>query len=133
MPSFLPALAQSDVARLRSIVVNSLYGSKEIFLRELLSNANDALEKLRLTSLMDRDLFAGPGELNMTIAAERDPAEVGGVGRLVLRDTGIGMSPDELKTCVPGLSHSCCWAGASCSSSFAQELPLSRRVRSGLG
>lgn len=92
---------QSDVARLRSIVVNSLYGSKDIFLRELLSNANDALEKLRLTGLTDPTVVVGSGELNVTISAISgsggDEAEP---GKLVLRDTGIGMRSDELKMCV---------------------------------
>ncbi|KAL7410302.1 Hsp90 protein-domain-containing protein [Mrakia frigida] len=88
---------QSDVSRLRNIVVNSLYGTKSIFLRELLSNSNDALEKLRLTSLIDKDVAIGFGELNVTIRAERDPAEIGGIGRLVIHDTGIGMTPEELK------------------------------------
>ncbi|CED84457.1 Endoplasmic reticulum glucose-regulated protein (GRP94/endoplasmin), HSP90 family [Phaffia rhodozyma] len=88
---------QSDVSRLRSIVVNSLYGSKSIFLRELISNANDALEKLRITSLKDQHVTIGLGELNVTIRAEPDKSESGGVGRLIIHDTGIGMTPEELQ------------------------------------
>ncbi|KAF6762628.1 heat shock protein Hsp90 [Ephemerocybe angulata] len=78
---------QSDVARLRKIVINSLYSHKEIFLRELVSNANDALEKLRITSLKEP-------ELNITIKAI--PEEGGKGGKIIIRDTGIGMSPEEL-------------------------------------
>jgi heat shock protein beta len=61
------------------------YPTKSIFLRELLSNANDALEKLRLTSLQDHDTFIGVGELNITIRAEPDREEQGGVGRLIVK------------------------------------------------
>jgi hypothetical protein len=123
-PSLRLFLVQSDVSRLRNIVVNSLYKNKAVFLRELLSNANDALEKLRLTSLTDKDVAIGHGELNVTIRAEKDTHEVGGLGRLIIHgqsnqtvlnkstaklnisffdaafdelDTGIGMTPEELK------------------------------------
>ncbi|ORX37937.1 hypothetical protein BD324DRAFT_409240 [Kockovaella imperatae] len=57
---------ESDITRLRSLVIHSLYSHKDVFLRELLSNANDALEKLRLTALTDRHVMSG-GEANVTI------------------------------------------------------------------
>ena len=60
------------------------YGTKSIFLRELLANSNDALEKLRLTSLTDKEVAIGYGELNVTIKAEKDSSEVGGLGRLII-------------------------------------------------
>ncbi|TFK75925.1 HSP90-domain-containing protein [Pluteus cervinus] len=85
---------QSDVARLRKIVINSLYSHKEIFLRELISNANDALEKLRIVSLTNKDAWDGASPLNITIKAYKD--EDGKGGKLVVTDTGIGMSKDEL-------------------------------------
>ncbi|KAF8165360.1 Hsp90 protein-domain-containing protein [Crassisporium funariophilum] len=85
---------RSDVARLRKIVINSLYSHQEIFLRELLSNANDALEKLRLTALTDKTVWDGTNPLNITIKADKD--EDGKGGRIVIADTGIGMSPEEL-------------------------------------
>ncbi|KAF4619633.1 hypothetical protein D9613_005093 [Agrocybe pediades] len=85
---------QSDVARLRKIVINSLYSHQEIFLRELISNANDALEKLRLVSLTDKSVWDGSNPLNITIKAVKD--EDGKGGRLIISDTGIGMSPEEL-------------------------------------
>ncbi|KAL7423848.1 hypothetical protein Q5752_001432 [Cryptotrichosporon argae] len=84
---------ESDIARLRSLVIHSLYSHKDVFLRELLSNANDALEKLRITALTDRDVMRA-GEANVTIEVALD--EGGKTGQLVIRDTGIGMSKDEL-------------------------------------
>ncbi|KAF9534344.1 Hsp90 protein-domain-containing protein [Crepidotus variabilis] len=84
----------SDVARLRKIVINSLYSHQEIFLRELISNANDALEKLRLTALTDKSVWDGSDPLNITIKAVKD--EDGKGGRLIISDTGIGMTPEEL-------------------------------------
>ncbi|PBK72579.1 HSP90-domain-containing protein [Armillaria solidipes] len=86
---------QSDVARMRKIVINSLYSHKEVFLRELISNANDALEKLRLVSLTDKTVWDGSDPLNITIKAEK--SEDGSEGTLIITDTGIGMSPEELK------------------------------------
>ncbi|GMK55180.1 hypothetical protein CspeluHIS016_0202360 [Cutaneotrichosporon spelunceum] len=83
---------RSDIARLRSLVINSLYSHKDVFLRELLSNANDALEKLRLESLTNRGILSG-GEPNITISIE---SEDGKTGRLIVRDTGIGMNRTEL-------------------------------------
>ncbi|KAF8974761.1 Hsp90 protein-domain-containing protein [Flammula alnicola] len=90
---------QSDVARLRKIVIN-----REIFLRELLSNANDALEKLRLTALTDKSIWDGSDPLNITIKAV--PDEDGKNGRLIISDTGIGMSPEELTTNLGTLAKS---------------------------
>ncbi|KAG8732134.1 hypothetical protein FRC11_000559, partial [Ceratobasidium sp. 423] len=85
---------QSDVSRLRNIVVNSLYSHKDVFLRELISNANDALEKLRLISLTDKSYQIPDSPLNITIKLVKD-AEGSG-GRVIITDTGIGMTADEL-------------------------------------
>ncbi|KAI0268205.1 Hsp90 protein-domain-containing protein [Gloeopeniophorella convolvens] len=85
---------RSDVARLRGIVINSLYSHRDVFLRELISNANDALEKLRLTSLTNKEVWDGVSSLNITIKAVK--GENGSNGRLIITDNGIGMTPDEL-------------------------------------
>ncbi|PFH52710.1 hypothetical protein AMATHDRAFT_73847 [Amanita thiersii Skay4041] len=90
---------QSDVARMRKIVIN-----REIFLRELISNANDALEKLRLVSLTNKSAWNGVDPLNITINAIKD--EDGKGGRIIISDTGIGMSPEELKTNLGTLAKS---------------------------
>ncbi|KII94772.1 hypothetical protein PLICRDRAFT_99110 [Plicaturopsis crispa FD-325 SS-3] len=95
---------QSDVARLRKIVVNSLYSHRDIFLRELVSNANDALEKLRLTALTDKSVLEGAEDLNITIKAVKN--EDGPGGRIIITDTGIGMTPEELKTTLGTLAKS---------------------------
>ncbi|KAJ6484984.1 Hsp90 protein-domain-containing protein [Mycena vitilis] len=104
---------QSDVARLRKIVINRqpfdaqhhlIHEYRDIFLRELISNANDALEKFRLTALKDKSIWDGKDPLNVTIKAIRN--EDGKGGRIVISDTGIGMSPDELTTNLGTLAKS---------------------------
>lgn len=95
---------QSDVTRLRKIVINSLYSHRDIFLRELLSNANDALEKLRLISLTDKQVSDPEQPLNITIKAVKD--EEGSGGRIIITDYGIGMTPEELTTNLGTLAKS---------------------------
>lgn len=95
---------QSDVARLRKIVVNSLYSNRDIFLRELISNANDALEKLRIVALTEKDVWDGASPLNVTIKAEPNPDGKG--GRIIITDTGIGMNAEELTTNLGTLAKS---------------------------
>ncbi|WWC93052.1 uncharacterized protein L201_008016 [Kwoniella dendrophila CBS 6074] len=86
---------ESDITRLRSLVIHSLYSHKDVFLRELLSNANDALEKLRLVSLTDRSVLSA-GEGNVTIEINLNEENNGKTGQIIIRDTGIGMTKDEL-------------------------------------
>jgi heat shock protein beta len=95
---------QSDVARMRKIVINSLYSHKDIFLRELISNANDAIEKLRLTALTNKSIWDGVSPLNITIKAIKN--EDGSGGRIIISDTGIGMTPEELTTNLGTLAKS---------------------------
>ena len=81
---------QAEVNQVLSIVVNSLYSHPEIFLRELISNASDALDKLSFKSLTEHELLGEDQELRIEIIANPD-------GRtLLIRDNGIGMSHDEL-------------------------------------
>ncbi|KAG8755444.1 hypothetical protein FRC14_004039 [Serendipita sp. 396] len=95
---------QSDVARLRKIVIESLYSHREVFLRELISNANDAIEKLRLTALKDKTIWDGSAPLNITLQLIK--GEEGSDGKLIISDTGIGMTPQELKTNLGTLAKS---------------------------
>jgi len=89
---------------MRKIVVNSLYSHREIFLRELISNSNDALEKLRLVSLTDKSIIDSADPLNITIKAIKN--EDGNGGKLVITDTGIGMSPEDMVTNLGTLAKS---------------------------
>jgi molecular chaperone HtpG len=80
---------QAEVRELLQLMIHSLYSHREIFLRELISNASDANDKLRFLSLSDPSLLGQEGELAIWIDA--DPA----AGTLTIRDNGIGMSREE--------------------------------------
>ena len=81
---------QTEVKQLLHLMVHSLYSNKEIFLRELISNASDAADKLAFLALQDDTLYEGDGDLRITI--EADKAQ----GTLTLRDNGIGMNRDDV-------------------------------------
>ncbi len=81
---------KAEVNEVLSIVVNSLYSHKEIFLRELISNASDALDKLAFQSLTDHSLLGDDQEMRIDLI----PNEASGT--LTIRDNGIGMNHDEL-------------------------------------
>lgn len=73
------------------LIINSLYKTREIFLRELISNASDALDKIRFLSLTDPEAIAAKPELDITIAADHDKKT------LVITDSGVGMTRQQLK------------------------------------
>ena len=81
---------QAEVSKLLGLMANSLYRDKEIFLRELISNASDACDKLRYAAITQPDLLGDDAALQVTITPDRK----GGV--LVIADNGIGMNHDEL-------------------------------------
>jgi molecular chaperone HtpG len=82
---------QAEVAKLLDIVVHSLYSNREIFLRELISNASDACDKLRYAALTESKLLEdGGAEFAIHLAADK------AAKTLAIRDNGIGMSRDEL-------------------------------------
>lgn len=72
------------------------YDPRDIFIRELISNANDAIEKLRLTSLKDKSIWDGSNPLNITLKLVKPEGDQ--PGRIIISDTGIGMTPEELTT-----------------------------------
>jgi len=81
---------QAEVNRLMDIIINSLYKNKEVFLRELISNASDALDKLRFVSLSSPEALGENRELEIKISFDED------LKTLTIRDTGIGMTRNEL-------------------------------------
>ena len=81
---------QAQVGRLLEIVANSFYSHKEIFLRELISNASDACDRLRYAALTTPELLESDGDLKISLAVEK------AAPRLTITDNGIGMTHDEL-------------------------------------
>ena len=81
---------QTEVRQLLRLMIHSLYSNKEIFLRELISNASDAADKLRFESLADPDLLGGETDLSIRIEVDKDKQQ------LSIIDNGIGMSRAEL-------------------------------------
>ena len=81
---------QTEVQQLLHLMIHSLYSNPEIFLRELISNASDACDKLRFEALGDSGLYEGEGELRIELAVDR------AARTLTVRDNGIGMSRQEV-------------------------------------
>ncbi|KAG2629640.1 hypothetical protein PVAP13_3KG460900 [Panicum virgatum] len=81
---------QAEVNRLMDLIVHSLYSNKEVFLRELVSNASDALDKLRYLSVTDPELLKDGPELDIRIQTDKDN------GIVTITDSGIGMTKQEL-------------------------------------
>ncbi len=81
---------QTEVNQLLHLMIHSLYSNKEIFLRELISNASDACDKLRFQALSDDSLMEGDAELKVEVTYDKDARTV------TIRDNGIGMSRDEV-------------------------------------
>ena len=81
---------QTEVKQLLDIVIRSLYSNKEIFLRELISNASDAADKLRFEALANDDLYEGDTELKIRVAFSKKARTV------TVSDNGIGMSRSEV-------------------------------------
>ncbi|GHG37057.1 MULTISPECIES: molecular chaperone HtpG [Amycolatopsis] len=91
---------QSEARQLLQLMIHSIYSNKDTFLRELVSNASDALDKLRLESYRDKDLEADTSDLH--IAIETDPE----ARTLTVRDNGIGMTRDEVVALIGTIAKS---------------------------
>ena len=81
---------EAEVTQLLKLMIHSMYSNREVFLRELVSNASDAIDKLRFEALSDEELFEGQTDLQIEIEIDADE------NALILRDTGIGMSREEV-------------------------------------
>ena len=91
---------QAEVKQLLDIVIHSLYTNKEIFVRELISNASDALEKQRHLQITEREIFDDALELEINITTD-DTANT-----ITIQDFGLGMSRDELVENLGTIAHS---------------------------
>src|SRR3954462_7735750 len=91
---------QAEARQLLQLMVHSIYSNKDVFLRELVSNASDALDKLRLAVLRDDSLDADTSDLHIGIELDQDART------LTVRDNGIGMSYDEVGKLIGTIANS---------------------------
>ena len=91
---------KTEVNQILDLMIHSLYSHKEIFLRELISNASDALDKARYESLLNSDLKETKGDWKIKITVDKD------AGTLIVSDNGIGMSRDEAIEALGTIAHS---------------------------
>lgn len=81
---------QAEAKQVLQLMIHSLYSNKEIFMRELVSNGSDALDKLRFAALSDDSLYESDGDLHIEVDLDKE------AGTITIRDNGIGMDRDEV-------------------------------------
>jgi molecular chaperone HtpG len=91
---------KTEVKHLLDLMIHSLYSHKEIFLRELISNASDAIDRAQYESLTDSDIMENESEWRIQITADKD------AGTLTVSDNGIGMTKDEIIEALGTIAHS---------------------------
>lgn len=91
---------KTEVNQIMDLMIHSLYSHKEIFLRELISNASDALDKARYEALLNSELMGTKGDWKIRISADK------GAGTLVVSDNGIGMDKEEAIEALGTIAHS---------------------------
>src|SRR5919205_1663911 len=91
---------QSEARQLLQLMIHSIYSNKDTFLRELISNASDALDKLRLEAFRDKDLEVDTSDLHIDIEVDKEQRT------LTVRDNGIGMSRDEVVALIGTIAKS---------------------------
>ncbi|MEN8214664.1 MAG: ATP-binding protein, partial [Pseudomonadota bacterium] len=91
---------QTEVSQILNLVIRSLYSNKEIFLRELISNASDAAEKLRFEALSDDALYEGDADLSIRVNIDKENRT------LTISDNGIGMNRDEVAANIGTIARS---------------------------
>ncbi|MFT4614383.1 MAG: molecular chaperone HtpG, partial [Bacteroidia bacterium] len=80
---------QTEAKQLLHLMIHSLYSNREIFMRELISNASDAIDKLRFAALADETLLEGQADYAVTVDVDKD------ANTITISDNGIGMTRDE--------------------------------------
>ena len=91
---------KTESKKLLDLMINSIYTNKEIFLRELISNASDAVDKLYFKSLTDTTIAVSKDDLSINVAFDKDARTI------TVSDTGIGMTREELETNLGTIAHS---------------------------
>ncbi|APU21586.1 molecular chaperone HtpG [Actinoalloteichus sp. GBA129-24] len=91
---------QSEARQLLQLMIHSIYSNKDTFLRELVSNASDALDKLRLETYRDKDLEADTSDLHVRLEVDKDQRT------LTVRDNGIGMNRDDVVSLIGTIAKS---------------------------
>ncbi|MBF0438034.1 MAG: molecular chaperone HtpG [Magnetococcales bacterium] len=91
---------QTEVRQLLDLMIHSLYSNKEIFLRELISNASDAADKLRFEAIANEGLYEGESQLDIRVTFDKE------AGTLTIADNGIGMTQDEVMTNIGTIAKS---------------------------
>src|SRR5688572_32793114 len=90
---------KAEIQQLINILVHSLYTDREIFLRELISNASDALNRFQFEHLTNPDVVDADSELYVRVTADND------AGTLTITDTGIGLNHDEMAANLGVIAH----------------------------
>ena len=119
---------QAESKKLMDMMINSIYTNKEIFLRELISNASDAIDKLYYKSLTDTSVGMSKGDFRILITRDKENRI------LTVEDNGIGMTKEELEQNLGTIAHPVLWISrrttrtrtliSSVSSAWASTLPL---------
>ena len=91
---------KTETKQLLDLMIHSLYSHKEIFLRELVSNASDAIDRVRYESLTNKDVVEGEADYKIKLIADKD------AGTLTISDNGIGMTKDEIIEALGTIAHS---------------------------
>lgn len=91
---------KTESKKLLDLMINSIYTNKEIFLRELISNASDAVDKLNFKSLSDSSIQLGDEDLAIRVSFDRDART------LTVSDNGIGMTAEDLENNLGTIAHS---------------------------